>query len=600
MALSIALLALTALLAGAAVLAVKLRRCAARLHAAEQRLEAAQDEVWELKSAAAARDKAEAASEAKSRFLATVSHEFRTPLNGILGLAELLAATPLNAEQESYLAAIRASSEALSSLINDILDFSRLEAGKLELRPAEFDLPALIEGAVELLAPRAQDKGLEICSFVDKDLPRLAIGDSGRLRQILINLVGNAVKFTESGGVALEVDAGAEGRLRFSIRDTGPGVRESQRATIFQDFEQGDGSATRRYEGTGLGLAISRRIVEQMDGKLWLESSGPRGSHFCFEIPLARGKFSPREIGRRLQDRRILIVGDAPFGGEFLARRLADEGARTHVARDQARAASMLAQNFDIVIFDCSFGEKIIGELAALSRHFPGCKRVLQFSPLERRAFGEAMLKHFDGWLVKPVRLESVAKKLVYATGRANAGEARSAEALPPLLYGKNILLAEDNDINALLVERQLGRLGAVFLRARDGEEAVALLESSLDGMIPRFTAVLMDLRMPRLDGLSAAKMIRAIEQARREKPVPILALTANAFDDDREAARAAGMQGFLTKPVDLSLLVGALDQLAVEPVSASPECPAAGSSIPAAACADGAAAAPADTSESA
>ncbi|MCW2274272.1 response regulator [Rhodoblastus acidophilus] len=575
MAHSIALPFLAALLAGVALfLGEKLRRCASRLHAAEQRLEAAQDEVWELKSAAAARDKAEAASEAKSRFLATVSHEFRTPLNGILGLAELLAATPLNAEQDSYLAAIRASGDALSSLINDILDFSRLEAGKLELRPAEFDLPALIEGAVELLAPRAQDKGLEICSFVDREAPRLVIGDSGRLRQVLINLVGNAVKFTESGGVALEVGSGSEGRLRFSIRDTGPGVRESQRAAIFQDFEQGDGSSSRRHEGAGLGLAISRRIVEQMGGKLWLESSGPRGSQFCFEIPLERGKFSPREIGRRLQERRVLIVGDAPFGGDYLARRLADEGAQTHVARDQAGAASMLAQKFEIVIFDCSLGEKIIGDLSALSRNFPDCQRVLQFSPLERRAFGEAMLKHFDGWLVKPVRLESVAKKLVHAAGRGNEGEARKAESPPPLLSGKHFLLAEDNDVNALLVERQLGKLGASLLRAHDGAEAVTLLESSLDGLIPRFTAVLMDLRMPRLDGLSAAKMIRAIEQARFEKPVPILALTANAFDDDREAALLAGMQGFLTKPVDLSALVSTLSELGAETVSATPAYP--------------------------
>ena len=427
---------------------------------------------------------------------------------------------------------------------------------------------------MELLSPRAQDKGLEICSFVDKELPRLAIGDSGRLRQVLINLVGNAVKFTETGGVALEVAPGAEGRLRFSIRDTGPGVRDAQRATIFHDFEQGDGSSTRRYEGTGLGLAISRRIVEQMGGRLWLEASGPQGSQFCFEIPLERGRPATREIGRHLAGRRILIVGDAPFGCDYLARRLSDAGAQTHVARDEARAASMLAQNFDFVIFDCSLGEKIIGDLSALSRNCPNCKRVLQFSPFERRAFGEAMLKHFDGWLVKPVRLDSVAKKLVHAASRTDEGGARHAEGPAPSLSGKHFLLAEDNDVNALLVEKQLGKLGAGLLRARDGAEAVALLEHSLAGLIPRFTAVLMDLRMPNLDGLSAAKLIRAIEQARMENPVPIIALTANAFDDDREAALLAGMQAFLTKPVDLTALVRTLDELGAEAVSASPARP--------------------------
>jgi len=555
-----ALLVLSTLLGGAAIhFATRARGCAARLHATQERLEAAQDEIWELKSAAAAREKAEAASEAKSRFLATVSHEFRTPLNGILGLAELLAATPLNAEQDSYLAAIRASGEALASLINDILDFSRLEAGRLELRPAEFDLPSLIEGAVELLAPRAQDKGLEICSFVEKDLPRRVIGDSGRLRQVLINLVGNAVKFTESGGVALEVAPGDKG-LRFSIQDTGPGVRESQRAAIFRDFEQGDGSATRRHEGAGLGLAISRRIVEQMGGKLWLENSGPRGSLFRFEIPLEPGHVAPRGIGLELARRRVLIVGDAPFGCSYLARRLADAGAQTQIAGDQAQAASLLAEHFDLVIFDCSLGENVISDLSALSRNFAACKRILLFSPFERRAFGEAMLKHFDGWLVKPVRLESVAGKLVHAARRADQGEIRRAGG--PSLALKHFLLAEDNDVNALLVERQLGKLGADVRRARDGAEAVSLLEDSLAGSIPRFTAVLMDLRMPNLDGLSAARTIRAIEQARMETPTPILALTANAFDDDKQAALAAGMQGFLTKPVDLAALIRTLDEL--------------------------------------
>jgi len=554
---------LSGALAGVAILAFALRRCQLQVHAREQQLERLHDEVWELKSAAAARDKAEAASEAKSRFLATVSHEFRTPLNGILGLAELLAATPLNAEQDSYLAAIRASGEALSSLINDILDFSRLEAGKLELRPTEFDLPALVEGAVELLAPRAQEKGLEICSFVGKELPQLMTGDSGRLRQVLINLVGNAVKFTEKGGVALEVGSSGDGGMRFSIRDTGPGVPPAQRAAIFQDFEQGDGSSTRRHEGTGLGLAISRRIVEQMGGKLWLESSGAQGSQFCFEIPLGAARPAPRAIAPDLAEKRVLIVGAAPFGGEYLSRRLADAGARTSLARDRARAESMLASGaFDLVIFDCSLGEEAIAELSALSRKAPRCKRVLQFSPLERRAFGEAMLKHFDGWLVKPVRLETVAAKLACSAKRGDEEETASAKnpALP--LSGKHFLLAEDNDINALLIERQLGKLGADLMRARDGAEAVACIEDVLFGRRPRFTAVLMDLRMPHLDGLSAARQIRALEQARMETPVPIIALTANAFDDDKEAALAAGMQGFLTKPVDLAALARTLDEL--------------------------------------
>jgi len=562
-----ALIIFLALACVVAYLARELRRLAFRLADAEQRLETSQDEIWELKSAAAAREKAEAASEAKSRFLATVSHEFRTPLNGILGLAELLAATPLNAEQGSYLAAIRASGDALSSLINEILDFSRLEAGKLELNPSEFDLPALIEGAVELLSPRAQGKGLEICSFVAKDLPRLAVGDSGRLRQVLINLIGNAVKFTDAGGVAVEVAPAGEGRVRFSVFDTGAGIAESRRRAIFHDFEQGDGSATRRHEGTGLGLAISRRIVEHMGGKLWLESSGPGGSQFCFEIPLPGAAGPSRESEPRLAGRRIVIVGDAPFGCDYLARRLTDSGAHALVARDRAEAAARLEADAlfapDFMLVDCSLGEQAIGGLAQLARTFPRCKSVLLFSPFERRAFGEAMLNAFDGWLVKPVRLESVGAKLFYCTSRKDAAQSpERADRPAPDLTGRRVLLAEDNDVNALLVERQLGKLGATVARARDGAEAVRLAEDSFaEGRAP-FTAILMDLRMPQLDGLSAARAIRASEQARGRAPVPIVALTANAFDDDREAALRAGMQAFLTKPVDLTALVQTLNEV--------------------------------------
>jgi signal transduction histidine kinase/DNA-binding response OmpR family regulator len=555
----------------AALLSVQLRRAKSRIQSMEQQQERSHDEIWELKSAAAERDRAEAASEAKSRFLATVSHEFRTPLNGILGLAELLAETPMNAEQDSYLAAIRASGDALSSLINEILDFSRLEAGKLELRRSEFDLPALVEGAVELLSPRAQGKGIEICSLVDKDLPRLVIGDSGRLRQVLINLVGNAVKFTDTGGVALDVAMGAERRLRFSIFDTGPGISESQEQLIFEDFEQGDGSSTRRQEGAGLGLAISRRIVEHMGGRLWLEKTGRQGSQFCFEIPLERPSAPDvRDVGRQLADKRIMVVSDTPFGCARLAQRLSDAGARTVVARDRAQAASTLGSagfsQPDFAIVDCSLGESAIGELSDLFKRFPDCKCVLLFSPFERRAFGDDMLKQFHGWLVKPVRLESVVTKIVYFTSRKDEkAKSETSERLAPILAGKRFLLAEDNDVNALLVERQLCKLGASSCRARNGIEAVKLVEDSFAGSIPRFTAILMDLRMPALDGLSAARRIREIEHAQGRQPATIIALTANAFDEDRDAALSAGMQTFLTKPLNLSALVQTLDELAAD-----------------------------------
>ena len=241
-----------------------------RLRGLREQHEALGDEIWEVRAAIAARQRAEAASEAKSRFLATVSHEIRTPLNGILGLADLLGATKLDREQLAYVEAVRTSGRALATLIDEILDFSRIEAGKLALEAETFDLGALVESVVELLAPRAQDKGLEIATFLDPALPRGVVGDPVRLRQVLTNLAGNAVKFTETGGVGLSVSLVRERLVRFSVDDTGPGVPAEQRDIIFEEFEQGDGTRTRRHAGTGLGLAISRTIVQRMGGALTL------------------------------------------------------------------------------------------------------------------------------------------------------------------------------------------------------------------------------------------------------------------------------------------------------------------------------------------
>lgn len=546
-------------------LALLLRNARNHVEALEHRLEAVHDEIWELKSAAEALNKAEAANEAKSRFLATVSHEFRTPLNGILGMADLLASTPLNAEQTSYLSAIRASGDALSSLINEILDFSRIEAGKFDLKETEFDLAALVEGVVELVSPRAQGKGIEICSFIGSGAPRLVVGDSGRLRQVLLNLVGNAVKFTENGGVGVEVSPGAGHAIRFSVFDTGLGVPESRRNAIFQEFEQADGSPTRQYEGTGLGLAISKRIIEHIGGKLWLADTGPHGSHFCFEIELKLNKNNcvPRK-NSELQGQRVLIVADSPFGPAFLARRLAEFGVETYVATGQEQATSIANclgnETLDFMIIDCALGEKATRALSDLARRSRCGKSLLLFSPFERRAFGDAMLKNFDGWLVKPLRLESLETKLIFSKYQISGEPKPKGLDLPAApLKGRRILLAEDNDVNALLVERQLRKVGAEVCRARDGLEAVELVRDSFMGKTLSFDAVLMDVRMPRLDGLSAARRIRTEEVLYSRPRLKIIALTANAFDDDQDAAFAAGMQGFLTKPVNLNRLVEAM-----------------------------------------
>ncbi len=539
------------------------RQARARHACAEARLERMQDEIWEMKSAAEALNKAEAANEAKSRFLATVSHEFRTPLNGILGMADLLGSTSLSAEQTAYVSAIRVSGDALSSLINELLDFSRIEAGKLELKNAQFDLAALVEGVVELLAPRAQGKGLDIASIVSLETPRRVIGDAGRLRQVLINLAGNAVKFTESGGVGVEVALGDSGKIRFSIQDTGPGIAVDRRKAIFEDFEQGDGSASRHHEGTGLGLAISRRIVEMMGGDLRLDSTSASGSYFCFEIalPTPQVAVSLLQPAAFVESRRILLVTAAPFAGVYLARRLDDFGGQVEVVPSciEAEARMLGGVVLDLVIVDCALGEETSRKLSKLARERACGKCLVLFSPFERREFGEALLQEFDGWLVKPVRLESVMSKLE----RPSPGEEGLAQSKASLshqvLQGRNILLAEDNDVNALLVERHLQKLGAEVRRARDGLEAVDLATESLSRGEKQFDGVLMDIRMPGMDGLEAARKIRAEENSRNMPPMRIIALTANAFDEDREAALEAGMDDFLTKPVDLQALAAAL-----------------------------------------
>ncbi len=542
------------------ILAHKAQKARKRAETERERL---QDEVWELKSAASALDRAEAANEAKSRFLATVSHEVRTPLNGIQGMADLLASTTLTAEQSSYLEAIRASSASLSSLINEILDFSKIEAGKLELKLGAFDLPALVEGVAELLAPRAQGKGIEVASWVDPEAPRMVVGDSGRLRQVLINLAGNAVKFTQTGGVGLRVKRLPDEKLRFSVADTGPGVPLNQRQSIFQEFEQADGSSSRQHEGTGLGLAISRRLVNLMDGELRLEQAGSSGSVFAFTValPSAPGD-QKRDILAGLSGKRALVAAASPFGGPYLCERLAEfgvEAVRVESELAAREALGRLKPAPDFVIVDCALGEAATQRLAAAARDVGKPKTLVLFSPFERRAFGEAIVQDFDGWLVKPVRLEALYPRLGAKAAASNGGGLRGGIETESPLAGCRVLLAEDNEVNALLVERHLLRLGAKVSRAHDGAEAVAMACAAIDGNAERFDAVLMDIRMPRLDGHAAARLVRAAEEKANAPPMRMIALTANAFDEDKQAALAAGLNHFLTKPVDLAALANAI-----------------------------------------
>ena len=518
---------------------------------------AAGTEIAEVRDAVEARLKAEAASEAKSRFLATVSHEVRTPLNGILGIAELLAGTTLDREQIAYVEAVRTSGAALATLIDEILDFSRIEAGKLELATDRFDVVALAEGVVELLAPRAQDKGLEVATRMAPDLPSMVLGDAVRLRQVLTNLAGNAVKFTARGGVGLSVERLADDRIRFSVCDTGPGVRPDRREAIFEEFEQADGTTTRQHGGTGLGLAISRRIVGLMGGTLTLADRDGGGSVFAFDVPLAAAAGpAPRRAALDLAGETVLIAAASPFQAPYLAAQLDGYGANVVVADRVDRALTWLrGSNVPGLLFvDCALGEAAAERLAEAARQAGVARSFLLFSPFERRAFGQKLVAGYEGWLVKPVRSASLAARLSGAPA-PTAPSHHPAPGRTLARRGFRVLLAEDNEINTLVAMNFLGRLGAQVVHASDGASALALATAALDGDVPPFDAILMDISMPVLDGLEATRRLRQAEARSGHPSVRIVALTAHAFREDHERCLAAGMDAVLTKPLDLARL---------------------------------------------
>jgi signal transduction histidine kinase/CheY-like chemotaxis protein len=519
-----------------------------------------------------AKDAAEEANRAKSEFLANMSHEIRTPMNGIIGMTELTLNTPLSTVQRDYLQTVHRSAELLLVILNDVLDFSKIEAGKLQVESIDFSLRSMLDDTLKPLALRAHEKRCELMVDIKPGVPDGLVGDPHRLRQVLVNLVGNAIKFTDRGEIVVRVERTRlrddhQASLRFSVVDNGIGIPLEKQSSIFRAFTQGDGSTTRQYGGTGLGLTICQQLVELMGGRIWVESEPNSGSafHFVVTLPVSTRPVTAQFLPHRdeLVDMSALVVDDNATNRRILVELLASWGMRAIAAADRAeamRAVDETATPFSVALVDMNLGGASGVEVATALRRSRNCSHaaILLLTSADQPN-DSANNPAVNGYLVKPIGQHALLEAIRRVIGlRVHAEKAPAAPDVTPMRAARRlrVLVAEDNPVNQKLAQHLLERRGHTPILVTNGREAVSAASGD------RFDLILMDLQMPEMDGFEATNVIRGRERDARTPRVPIIALTAHAMQGDRQRCLDADMDGYVAKPIKPVELFEVIDRV--------------------------------------